>query len=248
MKRSYWEKMAPSYDEEIFDVLKNDKKKIITRAIEKLSSRNRSVIDIGCAIGKWLPVLSPLFKKVIALDISEKNLEIAEQLHPDLKNVEYIRVDMSGKKKKFVPCDAGICINAILTPSAKDRNRFLSSLKSCIKKGGYIIITIPSLESWLLTSIVQKQWKIDARLFPSEKNGKEALRKWNNICEGNADIDKVTHKHFLKEELELLLKEAGFSAEKFEKIEYDWKTEFHRPPGWLKKPKPWDWMVIAKRV
>jgi len=248
MKRSYWEKMAPSYDEEIFDVLENDKKKIISTCIKELASKRKTVIDIGCAIGKWLPVLSPIFKKVIALDISQKNLEIAEQLHPDLKNVEYVRVDMSGRKRGFTPCDVGICINAILTPSKKDRDQFFRSLKGCIKKGGNVIITIPSLESWLLTSIVQKQWKIDAKLFHRDKNGKEALRKWNNIREGNADIDKVPHKHYLKEELELLLKEAGFTAERFEKIEYDWKTEFHRPPKWLKSPRPWDWMVVGKRV
>jgi ubiquinone/menaquinone biosynthesis C-methylase UbiE len=248
MKRSYWEKIAPSYNDEIFDVLENDKKGLIKNTIKKLSSKNKTVIDIGCAIGKWLPVLSPIFKKVIALDISQKNLEIAEQMHPNLKNVEYVRVDMSAKKRNFTPCDVGICINAILTPSRKDRDQFFQSLKSCIKKGGYVIITIPSLESWLLTSIVQKQWKIDARSFPSDKNAKEALRKWNNIREGNADIDKVPHKHYLKEELQLLLKEAGFTAERFEKIEYDWKTEFVRPPKWLKKPGPWDWMVVGKKV
>jgi SAM-dependent methyltransferase len=248
MKRSYWEKIAPSYNEEIFDVLKNDKKGLIKKAIRKFASKNKTIIDIGCAIGKWLPVLSPLFKNVIALDISQKNLDIAGQIHSSLKNIEYVRADMSGKKRNFQPCDAGICINAILTPSAKDRAQFFKSLKSCIKKGGHIIITIPSLESWLLTNIVQKQWKIDARLFPAEKNGREALRKWNNISEGNADIDKVPHKHFLKEELALILKEAGFSAERFEKIEYSWKTEFHRPSKKLKGVNPWDWMVIAKRV
>ena len=77
MKRSYWEKIAPSYNDEIFDVLHNDKKALVSSAIQKYSSKRKTVIDIGCAIGKWLPVLSPLFKKVIAVDISsEKHLLI----------------------------------------------------------------------------------------------------------------------------------------------------------------------------
>lgn len=62
--------------------------------------KRKTVIDIGCAIGKWLPVLSPAFKKVIAVDISAKNLEIAQQLYPKYKNVEYLRADMSGKNTK----------------------------------------------------------------------------------------------------------------------------------------------------
>ncbi|MBL0152543.1 MAG: hypothetical protein IPP93_03255 [Chitinophagaceae bacterium] len=63
MKRNYWEKIAPAYDDEIFDVLHNDKKALIRSEIEKLASPEKTVIDIGCAIGKWLPVLSLLLKK-----------------------------------------------------------------------------------------------------------------------------------------------------------------------------------------
>jgi 2-polyprenyl-3-methyl-5-hydroxy-6-metoxy-1,4-benzoquinol methylase len=247
MKRSYWEKIAPSYGEEIFDVLQNDKKELIRSVVEDHASKDKTVIDIGCAIGKWLPVLSPLFKKVIALDISAKNLAIAEKLHPDLKNVDYVRADMSGKSSKIHPCDFGICINAILTPTLKDRDKFFRSLTKCIKKGGHIVISIPSLESWLLTSILQQQFKIDKSLFPATRNGKEAIRKWNNIRKGNTDIDGVPHKHYLKEELVLLLDKAGFVSEEFKKIEYSWKTEFVKPPRWLKEPKPWDWMVVARK-
>ena len=115
MDRKYWEKIAPEYNEEIFDVLKNDSKKIIVSAIKKVSSKNKTVIDIGCAIGKWLPVLSPIFKKVYAVDISKENLEIARKLYPEFSNVEYDRIDMSDVKTRMPLCDAGICINAILT-------------------------------------------------------------------------------------------------------------------------------------
>lgn len=247
MKRSYWEKMAESYSDEIFDVLQNDKKALIRSAIKKYASKSKTVADIGCAIGKWLPVLSPLFKKVYAIDISKKNLEIARQLYPQYKNVEYIRADMSSGKTGIPKCDAGICINAILTPSLKDRMSFLKSLSYYIKKGGNIIITVPSMESYIFTHVVQNQWKIDRQYFPSKIPAKEAVRKWNNIKQGNADIDDVSHKHFLEEELELLLTKEGFTIERIEKIEYSWDTEFYNPPKWLKKPGPWDWMVVAKR-
>ena len=248
MNRTYWEKIAPVYGEEIFDVLLNDKKALIRSVIRKYASKNKTVIDIGCAIGKWLPVLSPAFKKVIAVDISAKNLEIAQQLYPQYKNVQYLRADMSGKKTNVPPGDFGICINAILTPDLKERTTFFQSLSACVKKGGRIVITIPSLESWLLTSIIQQQHKIDRTLYPVTKNAKEALKKWNNIRQGNVDIDNVPHKHYLKEELQLLLANENFLAEEFQKIEYSWDTEFIRPPKWLINPKPWDWMVVAKKL
>jgi 2-polyprenyl-3-methyl-5-hydroxy-6-metoxy-1,4-benzoquinol methylase len=248
MKRTYWEKIAPSYNEEIFDVLENDKKGLISKVIKKKASKTKTAIDIGCAIGKWLPLLSPLFKKVIALDISEKNLKIAREHYPQLKNIIYQRADMSGKKSDPPKADFGICINALLTPDQNDRDVFFKGIAASIKKGGYVVITIPSLESWLLSSIVQQKWKIDKTLYPKEKNGKKALEKWNNIRQGNTEIDEIPHKHYLKEELILLLAEVGFEAEDFQKIEYTWNTEFLKPPKWLREPKPWDWMVVAKRV
>jgi len=248
MKRAYWEKIAPSYNDEIFDVLYNDKKAIIRSAIKKFSYKSKTVIDIGCAIGKWLPVLSPAFKKVFAVDISARNLAIAKMNYPQYKNVEYLRADMSGKNTKAPKCDLGICINAILTSSLKDRTIFFQSLSSCIKKGGHIILTIPSLESFMLTSIIGNQWKIDRNILAKKISGKEALQKWENIKQGNADIDNVPHKHYLKEELQLLLAHEGFFAEDFQKIEYNWDTEFLKPPKWLKDPYPWDWMVVAIKL
>ena len=65
MDRKYWEKIAPEYNNEIFDVLNNDRKRVIISAIKKVASKNKTVVDIGCAIGKWLPVLSPIFKKSV---------------------------------------------------------------------------------------------------------------------------------------------------------------------------------------
>ncbi|MBL7707442.1 MAG: hypothetical protein JNJ86_00150, partial [Chitinophagaceae bacterium] len=74
-----------------------------------------------------------------------------------------------------------------------------------------------------------------------------ALKKYKNMIQGNMDLDHVPTKHYLKEELQLLLANEGFNTLDTQKIEYDWSTEFHQPPKWLKEPKPWDWMVLAQK-
>lgn len=248
MDRNYWEKIAPDYNEEIFDVLKNDRKSLIRSAIRKVASPSKTVIDIGCAVGKWLPVLSPLFKQVLAVDISFKNLVIAQKSYPQFTNVEYLRSDMSAGKTRLPKSDVAICINAILTDSLKKRTIFFQNLSRCLKKSGHLVLVIPSLESWLLTHIIQKRWKIDKSLFNDKISGHAAQKKYNNIQQGNADIDHVPTKHYLKEELELLLSQEGFIVKDIKKIEYDWKTEFVKAPKWLKEPHPWDWLVVAKKV
>ena len=246
MDRTYWEKIAPDYNEEIFDVLKNDSKGLIVSAIKKCASKKKTIIDIGCAIGKWLPVLSPLYKKVFAVDISTENLEIAKKLYPELKNVVYSHADMSRSTAEIPLCDVGICINAILTDSLKKRNVFFTNLTKCIRKNGYLILVIPSLESSMLVSIIRQRWDPDKDAKAAISKKKSGLQL-KNILQGNAAIDNVPTKHYLKEELQILLNNEGFRPEDFQKIEYEWDTEFLKPPEWLTQPKPWDWMVVARK-
>jgi len=247
MQRHYWEKIAPSYNDEIFDVLQNDKKRFIVSAIKKVASPSKTVLDAGCAIGKWLPVLSPLFKEVTAADISAKNLAIAKKNYPGYTNITYLRTDMSGKKAKLSKYDVAVCINAILSASLNKRTAFFHNLSTCLKKNGYLILVVPSLESWLLTRIMQNQWKIDKQLFKLKLSGKGAMTRYKNIQQGNAEIDDVPTKHYIKEELIHLLFREGLDVLHSRKIEYDWKTEFLKPPKWLHQPGPWDWMMVAKK-
>ncbi|HMK04981.1 MAG TPA: class I SAM-dependent methyltransferase, partial [Ferruginibacter sp.] len=136
MDRKYWETIAPKYETEIFDVLQNDRSGSIVAAIEEMASPDKTVMDIGCAVGKWIPVLAPKFKHVIAADISAKNLQIAKEKYPEYDNVEYSRMDFSADDLTVTPCDTAICINAILTGSLEKRINFFQSLSLCLHAEG----------------------------------------------------------------------------------------------------------------
>lgn len=247
MEKSYWEKIAPIYETEIFDVLKNDKNGHIVKTIQSFASNKKSIIDIGCAVGKWLPVLSPLFNKVYAIDISTKNLEIAEQKYAALKNINYQRIDMSAKTVPLIQFDAAICINAILTADLKKRNLFFKHMASFLKPKADLVLVVPSLESKIFSHIIANKYNVDDAKNDTAPTGKRAIEQIRYIKDGVTDIDDVPTKHFLKEELELLLDLEGFKVKQIQKIKYDWSTEFHKAPSWLKNPKPWDWMVHAKK-
>jgi SAM-dependent methyltransferase len=248
MERSYWEKIAPDYNDEIFDVLLQDKKGLIKKEIAKIAGPRSSMIDIGCAVGKWLPVLSPLFKKVLAVDISAKNVSIAKKNYPGLKNIEYQRVDMSSPSYQLNGFDAALCVNAILSGSLLKRQRFFQNIYKSLKKDGHLILVVPSLESWLLTRIIQHQWKIDQKLFSTKVKPADAVKRYADIQQGNVEIDNVATKHYLGDELDLLLQQNGFEVVTRKKISYDWSTEFVEAPQWLQEPQPWDWMAVARKV
>ena len=247
MYRNYWEKIALNYNDEIFDVFQNDKTGIIRSAINEYASADKTVMDIGCAVGKWIPFLSSRFKKVVATDISARNLEFAKKNCAGIKNAGYKRIDMSDLKIKTTKCDMAVCINAILTGSLKKRIVFFKSLSKCIKKNGVLILVVPSLESSMYTSIIRHRWKVDITEDTKRPRLKNYEQKIDNYRQGNIEIDSVPTKHYLQEELSLLLAQEKFRVISFKKVEYNWKTEFLHPPKWLKEPYPWDWLCVAKK-
>lgn len=247
MERKYWEKMAPAYDDEIFDVLKNDKKGLIRTALEQRGGASQAVIDVGCAVGKWLPLLAANYGRVEAVDISRANLDIAAERYKALSNIRFSRADMSKGTTRYRSFDVALCVNAVLTDSLPHRTRFFSNLRACLKKGGTLILVVPALESWLLTRIIQHRWQIDKKLFANRLPADVAAARYQHIQQGNAEIDQVATKHYLADELDLLLRQDGFIPEPAAKLEYAWKTEFINPPRWLRSPQPWDWLVIAKK-
>lgn len=248
MDRNYWERIAPKYNEEIFDVLRNDTSGKIVAAIEKYGGRRKTVTDIGCAIGKWIPLLASNYKQVIATDISAKNLEIAKQRNRTYPNVEYLRMDMSAPNITVRPCEVSVCINAILTDSLKKRINFFQALNLSVLRGGHLILVVPSLESKLYTHIIANRWNVDEEHKDKIPTAKKAFSLAKNIKQGVTDIDNVPTKHYLREELQLLLGLEGFDVLQIEKINYPWKTEFHHPPKWLKEPLPWDWLCVAQKT
>ena len=247
MDRKYWEKIAPDYNEEIFDVLHNDRKGLIRNAISSVAGENKSVIDIGCAVGKWLPVLSPLYKKVTAVDISARNLTIASKSYSHLRNISYKRVDFSTGKTSYKNFDTAVCINAILTEKLQKRKVFFQNISQCLKKNGNLVLVVPSLESWMMTRIIQHQWQIDKKLFAGKLSDREGHRRYQHMMQGNVEIDNVATKHYLLDELGLLLSMTGMKVVDSKKINYSWSTEFINPPSWLREPEPWDWLVVAQK-
>ncbi len=247
MDRKYWEEIAPNYNSEIFDVLRNDTSGIIASAIKQFASPDKTIMDIGCAVGKWVPLLAENFKHVIAADISATNLEIASENCRQYKNVEYVRMDMSSNNLTVTPCDVAICINAILTDSLKKRINFFQSLSLCLNPGGSLVLVVPSFESALYSSFMFDQWLLKDNDPLTISRPSNAIKKFNELKRGIVEIDNVPTKHHLREELIVLLKEEGLIVETISKVEYSWNTEFEDAPGWMKEPYPWDWMCVAAK-
>lgn len=249
MDRAYWDSVARNYDEKILDALRTDRKRVIRRTIQEHADKRRVAADFGCGVGKTLPLLSKIFSFVDAFDLSSKNLEVARRACRSLPNVRYHHHDLSTRDTSL-RVDFAVSINVLLTPSHEVRDGILRTMCRGLRPQGTLMLVVPSLESALYSDYRLLQWNMregftyeDAReegLAAEAKNG-------GAVANGMIALDGVPTKHYLREELEVVLREAGLEPLETQKVEYTWRTEFDEVPTWLREPYPWDWMVLARK-
>ncbi|MBK9147003.1 MAG: methyltransferase domain-containing protein [Flavobacteriales bacterium] len=247
MNERDWDKVAETFELEIFNVPDNDAKGIIRGWVENLAAPGAEATDLGCGVGRTLPLLADRYARVYAVDVSSQCLEVAAKANGGRSNIKYVHADVSSDKNSYPATDVVLCINTWLNASLEIRESLIDRTCKGVKKGGHLLLVVPSLNSALLTAYRHLQWNLRDGMDPKEAQKAAAINS-NGLEHGLVSIDNVPTKHYLREELEALLDERGFHVLDIEKIEYPWGTEFDAPPRWMKAPFPWDWFVAAKRV
>ena len=242
-QQKHWDKIGAGYDSEIFDVFESDKLKKLPALFSKYENKTHTSIDFGCGTGKALPYLSPAFKDVIAVDISSELLNIAQQ-RPHT-NVTFRQLDLT-TSFKLGPADFAFCCNVIMLPDPAKNRAMLKNIRKSIKTGGSAVMVLPSLDSFFYSAMRMMEWyqregTKASDIIDEEFDGFKGSKR--DIIQGLVSIDGVKTKHYSLPELELILPEAGFTINSIERLEYDWNTEFSKPPAWMKGPYPWDWVV-----
>jgi len=246
----HWNRIADNYDNEIFNVFKNDKKNKLKKFIRKYANKNNTAIDFGCGVGKALPLLAPFFKEIIGVDVSKKCIAIAKSA--PYKNVTFKEADLAGKKINLPSVDFAFCCNVAMSDDVKRNYRIINNVLNALNKGGVALFVLPSLESashaaWSLINWYEKDGT-QLSDIPKSELGLMNVGNHKQILEGVVMIDKLPTKHYSITELYSLFNSGKFAMQKLDRIEYSWETEFTSPPGWLQSPYPWDWVIEVKRV
>lgn len=251
MNRTFWNSVAARFDEEIFHALAGDRNDTIVSYIDRFKSKDVDTADFGCGVGRCLGALSDRFRQVHAVDFSGKCLAQARQVHSKRTNIIYAEHDLTREKVKFPDLKFVLCINAMIMGSAQAREVFWANLSRNVASGGHLLLVVPSLESALFAHFRVRDWNLRS----GTNNNRRAFHRFGNgteqkysIPDGILKIENIATKHFLKEELMVLLGRAKFEVTSFDKVEYTWSTEITNPPRWMDKPYPWDWLVVAKRI
>lgn len=251
MDCDYWDNIADYFEADVFNVLQNDQKGILLEKLDQYGAKAKSASDIGCGIGNFLPELSSRFRDVLAVDISSKCIARAEAECSHLSNVSYMVADLAEQDVELPKVDFALSVNSVITPVMTDRNNMLDVMCSHLHEGGYLILVVPSLESVLLADFRLIEWNLKNGMSSDAavETCLQIQKQTDNprLCEGVVLLNDVETKHYLKEELMILLQQRGMKTIEFEKVEYPWKTEYIRAPRWMKEPLPWDWLCVAQK-
>lgn len=247
-EEKHWDKIGSGYDDLIFDVFKSDRNKILPKFFKKHTNKNGIAIDFGCGTGKSFQYISPLFKEILAVDISNELLVQAKKR--PFRNIQFKQLDLTKNKLTLPKADFAFCCNVAMLPEIEKTHAIIRNIQKSLKPGGTAVLVLPSLDSvlyasWRLIEVYKKEGIEIDDIPDSEFDYFKASKR--KLVEGIIHIDNVPTKHFMRSELDVVFRDAGFKLTAVEKVEYDWNTELGSPPKWLKDPYPWDWLVECKK-
>jgi len=77
------------------ECLNGDPEKVFKEKLLKLSGKNKIALDLGCADGYFTLLMTPYFKKITAIDLSQGMLKTAKKLQgkKEVKNVSFEKED-----------------------------------------------------------------------------------------------------------------------------------------------------------
>jgi SAM-dependent methyltransferase len=242
--REHWDAAAAAFDDEIFDVCGCDRGGVVRNRIGRFASKRKTALDLGCGIGRMLPMLSRSFGTVYGVDISRRCLTRAAGLR--LGNVELVPADITDPRCRLPRCDVVVSVNSILSTDAGDCRRSFALIRRTLKKGGAAIVVVPSLESCLYkrSRLIERcqQMRMNPRPYLDEHCRLDIPPRRQPVIA----IGGVPTRHFLREELWAGLAGQGFRDVAIEKVEYRWADEMVVPPLADRPPFPWDWCAVAR--
>ncbi len=247
-EKAHWDTIAPTYNDDIFDVFKNDKNGKLPLYFKKHGNVNHHAIDFGCGNGKSFPYLSPIFKTITATDISQNLLNQAKT--KPYSNIEFKRLDLTKRNLPLGPADFVFCCNVAMLPEIEKTHAMIKNIQKALRVGGNALLVLPSLDSvlyasWRLIELYKEDGIIPDKIPKNEFDYFKANKR--DIIQGIIYIDGVPTKHFGYSELEVVFKNAGLTVTNIDKVEYDWSSELASPPKGMQGPYPWDWLVECRK-
>jgi 2-polyprenyl-3-methyl-5-hydroxy-6-metoxy-1,4-benzoquinol methylase len=250
MNNDYWDSLADEFGQHILNVHHSDKEGLLETAIDTHVDQSKLAADFGCGVGWGIPSLARIAKRVYAIDGADSLLQHARKLCDQYNNIEYLKCDLSRKAPDIPKVEAALCVNVLLASSQRIRDAILRNMSGRMARGGVLLVVTPALESqlWVHSHMVAISQASKNGSGLSTRSAKQIAKKEvHSLIDGVINLEESLTKYFLGPELEQTLQNKGYEVLSREAIEYDWEAENIETHD-EGVPRPWHWLVVAKKL
>jgi len=106
------------------------------------------VLDLGCGYGRVAIELAKKAKKIIGIDISQDNIELAKNLHQQIDNLEFYKMNAVELNFPADMFDVTLCIQNGISAFKEDPYVLLAEALRVTKKGGILLFSTYSNKIW----------------------------------------------------------------------------------------------------
>ena len=230
MSQRAWNLLAEEFEESVCDITATSGQSLAKLIDRVRPNRRQTLIDAGCGIGTFVERFGERFGRVVAFDFAEEMVERARRRCRALQHVTWqtLRLEDAGQCVGPI-AHLVVSLNVITTPDPRLRRQQWTSLAELVRKGGHLLVVVPSVES--------AQFVAKASGQPHGVPGESAV-----------DLIRRTdsrQKHYQRNQLRQLITRQGLNVLSLRKIHYPWAEDGLEHSG----PKtPWDWVCLSKRL
>lgn len=240
MNERDWDRVAGSWDDHIMSSLHENVNGSIAALIASVGASHRSILDYGCGVGGYLPLLSATFERVTAVDYSRKCVEQARAVHGALPNLELQTTGQLARRGAGDSFDAVLMANVLLHPRPAVRARILDLALGRLRPGGILLLVLPAVESVHLCEAAR-------RLHTRKRSSAYSRPARGAFDPGVIAINGQPTKHYSAEEIPLFLQARRLGVNSLARAEYSWSSESFKALDRRLQARPWDWLVSATR-
>lgn len=166
---------------------------------------NGTAIDMGCADGVFLPTLSRLYERVIAIDVQQRFIDASQRLvaQTGLTNVDVI----NGSDARGICADVVYCLETIEHVGCQpdmwgSKRAFVDHCLGLLRPGGRLIISVPKMTGFAMaikaatgrdrmpiTDLARSVFRCDTRKLESRWDG-------GHIGFSHERLESETLRHF----------------------------------------------------
>jgi SAM-dependent methyltransferase len=254
MNRAYWDRLASRYADDVLEITAIDSNGVLARTAASLGRRCAVAADFGCGVGATTRTFAPYFERIVGVDFSPELLAEAARRTKD-DTVSYVLADLAADEHLDLRVDAGFCVNCLIAPRYATRFWIARTVARAVRRGGPVVIVVPSLESAFRT--YHALVRLDIADGATRREGSRrvngiAAREMRLLADGIVTTGGEPTKHYLGDEIVEFAAEAGLRVERLERVEYPWQAEIElgrmsaRTRAALGERTPWDWLVVAR--